>query len=256
MKKSAIPVIALVALAAASLVRAQVEESTPIDIVVAERIVAANVTADNDEFTDCILPPMDCPEIYSPAGNWVDVANTAGGGKHGSSGFAEAQQATNIDIGKGQISGTGKATGEVTLGGGEGAQVDAAADSRLFVNFNVPKGTPYVLVGRLIATTTGASSCLAGVTVSLSLNDNYFVDCNTPPEQECFCFRGTILDENQAFAIEANAFPFGGGGVGQLRRATADFIFTLAFGDLVFADDFELGSTASWANPGCEGVCG
>jgi len=178
-----------------------------------------------------------------------------GGGKHGSSGFAEAEQTTDINISRGQISGTGKATGEVTLGGGEEAQVHAAADSRLFVILDIPIGTPYVLAGRLIASTTGSSSCFAGVTVSFSLNDNHFVDCSTPPEQECFCFRGTTLNESDGFAIEANAFPEGNGGAGQLRRATADFVFTFAFGDLVFADDFELGTTSTWDLLGCPATC-
>ena len=39
----------------------------------------------------------------------------------------------------------------------------------------------------------------------------------------------------------------GGGGAGQQRCATADFVFTFVFGDLVFENGFELGSTTAWS---------
>lgn len=243
-------VTTMMVLAAASSVGARDEEPQLFDVVVAEREVFALVEPDDDSF-------MDDPPVETEVGPLEPplAANVEGGGKHGSSGSAEGEQTTDINVAKGRISGTGKVTGEVTLGGGEEAQVHAAADSRLFVNLQIPIGTPYVLAGRLIASTTGAPTCFAGVTVSFSLSDNHFVDCSTPPEQECFCFRGTTLNTSDAFAIEANAFPEGGGDSGQVRRATADFVFSFVFGDLVFADDFELGSTATWDLLGCPATC-
>lgn len=131
--------LCLALLASAPPVGAQLD---PPVIVVndAERKVRANVEADGDS---------DLKEIISTAGSGLfdESVTTVLGGDEGSlaNGFAEQKTTIGTFI----IYGSGSVDADASLGGGEDPQVFAASDSRIFVLFDVPVGSPYTLSGTL-----------------------------------------------------------------------------------------------------------